>query len=66
MRTRQVFDHYPRQDRAADGFRYCPFCGARLVLAERDRAMRPTCPDCGFVQYRNPAPTVSVLDADGG
>jgi len=37
-------------------FRYCVRCGARLV--SRDDHGRPclTCPSCGHVHYRNPAP----------
>ena len=65
MWSKQVFEHYPRQGRVADGFTYCPCCGTQLLLAERDQVLRPTCPACGFVQYRNPSPTVSVLVVDG-
>jgi ADP-ribose pyrophosphatase YjhB (NUDIX family) len=28
--------------------------------------MRSTCPACGYVQFKNPAPTVSVVIVDGG
>jgi hypothetical protein len=31
---------------------------------ESDYLPRPACSNCGFVQHRNPAPTVSVLVVD--
>jgi 8-oxo-dGTP diphosphatase len=66
MHARQVFSHYSRMEPPAGEFRYCPLCGAGLVLAERGHRQRPACPACGFVQYRNPAPAVSVLIVEGG
>jgi 8-oxo-dGTP diphosphatase len=65
VRVKQVFAHYERDDQWADGFKHCPFCTTHLVLAESGHKLRPTCPSCGFVQHRNPAPTVSILIADG-
>ena len=35
-------------------------------MTENGLKSRPTCSSCGFVQHRNPAPTVSVLVVDGG
>lgn len=66
MRIKQVFEHYPRQGQSAGEFKFCPFCGTALLLVESGGKPRPTCPGCGFVQHRNPAPTVSVLVVDGG
>lgn len=66
MRVKQVFEHYRRQDQPAGEFRLCPFCGAPLLRVESGDRPRPTCSGCGFVQHRNPAPTVSVLVVDGG
>jgi 8-oxo-dGTP diphosphatase len=65
VRVRQVFEHYRRQDPPAGEFKLCPFCGAPLLRVESGHKPRPTCPSCGFVQHRNPAPTVSVLVVDG-
>jgi ADP-ribose pyrophosphatase YjhB (NUDIX family) len=62
---KQVFAHYERGDPPEDGFKYCPFCSTQLVLAESGHALRPICSNCGFVHYRNPAPTVSILVVDG-
>ncbi len=65
MQVKQVFAHYERSGHLTGNFEYCPYCGAQLELAASERRLRPTCPSCGFVQYRNPAPTVSVLIVDG-
>ncbi|MEJ2732683.1 MAG: NUDIX hydrolase [Anaerolineae bacterium] len=66
MRVKQVVAHYRRQDQPAGEFKLCPFCGTPLLMEESGPRPRPTCSSCGFVQHRNPAPTVSVLVVDGG
>jgi 8-oxo-dGTP diphosphatase len=66
MRVKQVFEHYPRQGQSAGEFKFCPFCGTPLQIADSGHKLRPTCSSCGFVQHRNPAPTVSILLVDGG
>lgn len=49
-------------------FRYCPRCATELetkpsVGPDPDR---PECPNCGFVHYENPTPTVQAwIDRDG-
>lgn len=65
MHSRQVFIHYERTAPPDGGFLYCSRCGTGLTPVESGGRSRPTCPACGFVQYRNPAPTVSVLISDG-
>jgi len=65
MTTRQVFSHYDRTVPAGGAFAYCPLCRAELAPAESGGRLRPRCPACGFVQYRNPAPAVSILISDG-
>ena len=65
VQVKQVFAHYDRSGPLAGGFKHCPSCGTPLALAESGDRPRPTCSNCGFVQYRNPAPTVSVLVVDG-
>ncbi len=42
-------------------FRFCPVCATPLNRAERDGMTRPTCPACGFVQYRNPVVGVAAI-----
>jgi 8-oxo-dGTP diphosphatase len=65
VRVKQVFAHYERGDSLEGGFKFCPSCGRPLVLRQSGDRLRPACSNCGFVQYRNPAPTVSVLVVDG-
>jgi 8-oxo-dGTP diphosphatase len=66
VRVKQVFAHYEQGSQPMDGFKYCPLCSTQLVLVETGQRLRATCPSCGFVQHRNPAPTVSVLVEDRG
>ena len=67
MQAKQVFSTYSWQE--GDDllhFRYCPFCGTQLVLKEKGGLQRPVCPNCGFVQFRNPSPgAVVVIEEDG-
>ena len=54
------------QDASLRQYSHCPFCGTELVPKGRAGKQRPTCPDCGFVQYRNPLPgIVVVIEQDG-
>jgi 8-oxo-dGTP diphosphatase len=67
MRVKQVFTAYSEKKDADFGqFKYCPLCGTRLLLKEKGGRKRPACPNCGFVQFRNPVPgVVVVLEQDG-
>ncbi len=49
-----------------DAFRYCPLCAAPLQVRQTAPYPRKTCPACGYVHYRNPAPAVGILLVDGG
>jgi 8-oxo-dGTP diphosphatase len=60
MKTRQVFTAYDRRGPKAPRFRYCPYCASRLTVPA-GKGKRPSCPSCGFVEYRNPLPGVVVL-----
>jgi 8-oxo-dGTP pyrophosphatase MutT (NUDIX family) len=46
--------------------RFCSKCGAECIRKESDGRIRPLCPVCGFVHYKNPGPGVSVLIAQDG
>ena len=51
-----------------DEFRYCPRCATELELrpSSGPDPDRPTCPNCGFVHYDNPSPTVQAwIERDG-
>lgn len=47
-------------------FRHCPRCAAVLEPRDDHGVVRPVCPACGFIHYRNPAPAAGVLLPDGG
>ena len=44
--------------------RYCPRCRAELEARLIGDRQRPTCPDCGYVLYKNPAVGVAVIVLD--
>ncbi|MCB0876900.1 MAG: NUDIX hydrolase [Solirubrobacterales bacterium] len=49
-------------------FRYCPRCATELEMRPSGGPDpdRPTCPNCGFVHYENPTPTVQAwIERDG-
>jgi NADH pyrophosphatase NudC (nudix superfamily) len=63
MKAQQIFLSYNRsgQDHTAFTklYRYCPRCGRELAAGTEDAG--PSCPECGFVVYRNPLPGAVVL-----
>jgi 8-oxo-dGTP diphosphatase len=62
MEARQVFYAYSGQADSTPGqFKYCPLCGTRLALQERGGQPRPACPNCRYVQFRNPFPGAVIL-----
>lgn len=40
---------------------FCLQCGAALVPRDDRGHPRPTCPECGWIYYRNPAPAAGVI-----
>ena len=42
-------------------FKHCPHCRADMAMRLEGGLERPVCPDCGFVQYLNPAPGAGVI-----
>src|SRR5258705_12119507 len=46
--------------------RFCRRCGTRLVRRDENGSPRPTCPKCGYIHYRNPAPAAGVILARDG
>jgi ADP-ribose pyrophosphatase YjhB (NUDIX family) len=53
-------------DSSQGWYTYCPFCGTELVLEEKGGRQRPACPNCAFVQYRNPLPGVVIVIENEG
>lgn len=47
-------------------FAHCPRCRAVMQTRQEGGLERPVCPDCGFVQYLNPAPgAAAIISRDG-
>jgi len=62
MHLNQIYSTYSwRENRGVEKFKYCPLCGTRLTQDHVDQKIRPLCPACGFIIFRNPYPTVSVM-----
>ena len=62
MQLDQVYSTYDwKENRGLDKFKYCPLCGTQFSLEQIAQKTRPVCPKCGFIFFRNPFPTVSVL-----
>jgi 8-oxo-dGTP diphosphatase len=60
--NRQIYWHTDsHKGMGEDVFRYCPLCGGRLKREIIDQRPRQVCSACGYVHFRNPAPTVSLL-----
>lgn len=41
--------------------KYCPHCATPLEEREHNGTLRPTCPKCDFIYYRDPKVAVAVL-----
>lgn len=68
VELRQVFEAYAPRSNGIDARNtFCGVCGARMQVRELDGRRRAVCPACGFVGFRNPVASISVLivGADG-
>lgn len=45
-------------------FQFCPHCATPLIQTERGGRLRPVCPACGLIHYRNPTVGVAVIVQD--
>ena len=62
MKRQYFFESYNWRDNdGLSDIKYCPVCGTKCVKEKESLRIRPTCPKCGFVQYKNPYPGVAVL-----
>lgn len=62
---KQVFTAYDYQgNNGISDIHFCVRCGSRCDLKEDAGRLRPICPRCGWVYYKNPTPAVSVLIID--
>jgi NADH pyrophosphatase NudC (nudix superfamily) len=65
MKIQQVFSTYSYQgNNGLSGIQYCSRCGNPYEFKEESGKIRPVCPRCGFIFYKNPSPGVSVLIAE--
>jgi ADP-ribose pyrophosphatase YjhB (NUDIX family) len=66
MRAKQVFHAYEKGRAVADSsrFRYCSACAEPLPETSPEKP-HPTCNECGWTLYRNPAPGVVILITEG-
>ncbi len=50
----------------AGEFHFCPMCATRLEPRDEHGTIRPTCPNCGWIHYRNPVPAAGVILVEEG
>lgn len=66
MKFQQIFSTYSYQGNTGlTGIKYCSRCGEPYEFKEESGKIRPMCPQCGFIYYKNPSPGVSVLIVEG-
>ena len=66
MDIQQIYWHTEDHDGMEDDhFTYCPLCGKHLMHETVDHQPRKVCTDCGYIHFRNPSPTVSLLIIQG-
>lgn len=67
MSLKPIFATYDwKADSGGDAYKFCPLCGTSLGRREVSHRIRPTCVDCGFIHFKNPATGVSVFVVDNG
>ena len=64
MPLQHFFSDYEPHASSPGDFTFCPRCSTQMQRIESGGKIRPTCPNCGFVQFNNPAPAVSILIVD--
>jgi ADP-ribose pyrophosphatase YjhB (NUDIX family) len=45
---------------------FCPRCATPMASLDEHGTMRPTCPNCGYIWYRNPVPAAGVVLVERG
>ena len=46
-------------------FKFCPFCSTKLTHKVINELNRKVCPECNYVQWRNPVVGVAIILMDG-
>ncbi len=66
MPLKQIFATYDRRENSEHAyFKFCPLCTTALQMTQVANLMKPVCPACGYVQFKNPSPAVGILVVDG-
>jgi ADP-ribose pyrophosphatase YjhB (NUDIX family) len=67
MNTRcQIYSYYERDTQQISvEYNFCPYCQKKLESMESGGQERPTRPNCSFIHYRNPLPSVCVVILEG-
>lgn len=66
MNICQVFTKEIKRGEKPDCFKFCPQCGDPMAEKAENSVIRKYCPACGYIQYRNPLPGVTVLIIEDG
>ena len=67
MNIQQVFINEEKDNRMEpDFFKFCPYCAQPMAEKAENEIARKYCPACGYIQYRNPLPGVSILIIQDG
>lgn len=66
MNIRQVFKSEIKHGEGPDYFEFCPHCASRMADKLENTTTRKYCPVCGYIQYRNPLPGVTILIIEDG
>ncbi len=58
--------HYKQTKHPISSFIYCPLCRSELQVTGYDHRQRKVCPECGFVDFHNPAPAAGAMIVQDG
>ncbi len=47
-------------------FKFCPLCRAEMEVTKYNHRQRKVCPECGFVDFHNPAPAAGAIVVKDG
>lgn len=61
MNIQQVFKSEIMYGEGPDYFQFCPHCSSRMADRLENSVTRKYCPACGYFQYQNPLPGVTIL-----
>ncbi len=67
MKRQYLFESYDwKNNDGLSNLKFCPACGTQCRQKEEGLKVRPVCPSCGYIHYRNPYPgVVVIIEQDG-